>query len=99
MVCEQAYPLRGAQGMVDVEGESRTTPFPGDLCTEQEFTADALVDELRDADVWVIAAPIYNFGEPASLMAWIDQIARARLSFATPSRAPRGCWGARRSIF
>ena len=43
--------------------------------------SDALVAEVMAADVWVIATPIYNFGVPASLKAWIDQIARARLTF------------------
>ncbi len=43
--------------------------------------SDALVAELQAADVVVIAAPIYNFSVPAVLKAWIDMIARARLTF------------------
>jgi FMN-dependent NADH-azoreductase len=38
--------------------------------------SDQLVDELLAADELVIAAPIYNFGLPAALKAWIDQIVR-----------------------
>jgi FMN-dependent NADH-azoreductase len=52
--------------------------------------ADALVAEVMDADVWVIATPIYNFGVPASLKAWIDQIARARLTFRYTDQGPKG---------
>lgn len=43
--------------------------------------SDALVDEVKAADVLIIGVPLYNFGVPASLKAWIDQIARARLTF------------------
>ena len=43
--------------------------------------SDDLVAELQAADVIVIGAPIYNFSVPAVLKAWIDMIARARLTF------------------
>jgi FMN-dependent NADH-azoreductase len=52
--------------------------------------SDALVAEVMAADVWVISAPIYNFGVPASLKAWIDQIARARLTFRYTDQGPQG---------
>ena len=39
--------------------------------------SDALVAEVQEADTLVIGVPIYNFGVPAVLKAWIDQIARA----------------------
>ena len=38
--------------------------------------SDQLVDELITADVLVIGTPLYNFGMPAALKAWIDQIVR-----------------------
>jgi FMN-dependent NADH-azoreductase len=43
--------------------------------------SDDLVAELQEADVLVIGAPMYNFSIPAVLKAWIDMIARARLTF------------------
>lgn len=43
--------------------------------------SDQLVEEVMAADVLVIGVPLYNFGVPATLKAWIDQIARARLTF------------------
>lgn len=52
--------------------------------------SDALVREVMDADVWVIATPVYNFGVPASLKAWIDQIARARVTFRYTEEGPQG---------
>jgi FMN-dependent NADH-azoreductase len=52
--------------------------------------SDALVEELKNADVLVIGAPIYNFSIPASLKAWIDMIARARLTFRYTETGPVG---------
>ena len=52
--------------------------------------SDALVAELKAADVLVIGAPIYNFGVPAALKAWIDMVARARLTFRYTEDGPRG---------
>ncbi|MEN8176695.1 MAG: NAD(P)H-dependent oxidoreductase, partial [Pseudomonadota bacterium] len=43
--------------------------------------SDDLVEELKAADVVIIATPIYNFGVPAALKAWVDMVARARLTF------------------
>ncbi|AMK77658.1 MULTISPECIES: FMN-dependent NADH-azoreductase [Methylomonas] len=42
---------------------------------------DALIAEIQQADVVVLTAPMYNFGIPAQLKAWIDAIARARVTF------------------
>jgi FMN-dependent NADH-azoreductase len=53
-------------------------------------TSDALVAELKDADAIVIGAPIYNFGVPAALKAWVDMIARARLTFRYTENGPEG---------
>jgi FMN-dependent NADH-azoreductase len=52
--------------------------------------SDALVAELKAADVLVIGTPIYNFGIPAALKAWIDQVARARLTFRYTQDGPKG---------
>src|SRR6266567_4799918 len=39
-------------------------------------TSDRLIEELEAADTIVIGAPMYNFANPSSLKAWIDQIVR-----------------------
>ena len=57
---------------------------------ERLAESDALVAELQQADVIVIGAPIYNFGVPASLKAWVDMIARARLTFRYTDNGPQG---------
>lgn len=38
--------------------------------------SDQLAEELMAADILVIGTPLYNFGMPAALKAWIDQIVR-----------------------
>ncbi|KQV62883.1 MULTISPECIES: FMN-dependent NADH-azoreductase [unclassified Caulobacter] len=43
--------------------------------------SDTLVAELKAADIIVIGAPMYNFGPPAQLKAWIDNIVRVGLTF------------------
>lgn len=57
---------------------------------QQLSLSDQLVAELQQAEILVIAVPIYNFGIPAVLKAWIDQIARARLTFKYTDKGPVG---------
>ena len=52
--------------------------------------SETLVQELEAADQIVIAAPIYNFGIPASLKAWVDMIARAKRTFRYTANGPEG---------
>lgn len=50
--------------------------------------SDKAVDEILAADVIVIGAPMWNFGIPSVLKAWIDHIARAGLTFKYTSTGP-----------
>lgn len=43
--------------------------------------SDELIDELAAADVIVIATPMYNYGTPAALKAWVDQVIRVNKTF------------------
>lgn len=43
--------------------------------------SDVLVDELLAADELILVAPVYNFGVPAAMKAWIDQVVRAGRTF------------------
>lgn len=66
---------------------------PEDRNTEQRVAlagSDDLVAEIQSADAIVIGAPIYNFGIPAALKAWIDMIARAQLTFRYTENGPEG---------
>lgn len=52
--------------------------------------SDALISELKSADTLVIGLPIYNFNVPATFKAWIDQIARANITFRYGDNGPEG---------
>jgi len=59
---------------------------------QQAYVAksDALIDELKQAEVIVIGLPMYNFGIPSTLMAYFDQIARAGMTFRYTENGPMG---------
>lgn len=60
--------------------------------------SDALVEELKTADLVVIGLPIYNFGLPASLKAWVDMICRVGLTFQYTNSGPVGLLEGKRAI-
>ena len=43
--------------------------------------SDKLVSELKESDIIIISAPIYNYGPPATLKAWADLAARVGETF------------------
>ncbi len=44
--------------------------------------SDTLIDEVIAADILVMGAPMYNYGVPAALKAWIDKVARIGRTFS-----------------
>ena len=60
--------------------------------------SDALIEELRAADTVVITAPMYNFGIPSTLKAWIDLISRAGETFRYTEDGPIGLLTNKRAI-
>ena len=72
--------------------EANFTPDDVRTATHKETLSlsDSLVDELKSADVLIITTPTYNFGIPSTLKAWIDLIARARLTFKYTENGPVG---------
>ncbi len=60
--------------------------------------SDTLVEELKAADTIVIGVPLYNFGIPAALKAWIDLIARAGLTFKYTETGPQGLLTGKRAV-
>ena len=51
--------------------------------------SDQLVKELKESDVIIISAPIYNYGPPATLKAWADLAARVGETFRFKSNGRR----------
>lgn len=51
---------------------------------------DALIAEVQSHDAIVLGVPMYNFGVPVQLKAWIDAIARAGVTFRYTENGPEG---------
>jgi FMN-dependent NADH-azoreductase len=60
--------------------------------------SDELVAELKDADLVVIGAPMYNFGMPSTLKAWFDHVLRARITFRYTESGPEGLLKGKKAI-
>ncbi|ABN78554.1 FMN-dependent NADH-azoreductase [Cereibacter sphaeroides] len=92
-----------AQGIRQIDG-----PWLGSVFTapeqrtadQQEIarTADAVMAEVKEADILVIALPVYNFGAPAQLKSWVDHIARRGESFVYTETGPVGLLTGKRAI-
>lgn len=52
--------------------------------------SDALISELKRAEVIVLGLPLYNFGVPSTLKAYIDHVARAGVTFKYTESGPVG---------
>jgi FMN-dependent NADH-azoreductase len=57
-----------------------------------------VLNELVAADIVVIGAPMYNFGIPSQLKAWIDRIAVAGKMFRYTDKGPEGLAGGKKVI-
>lgn len=44
--------------------------------------SDTLIEEVVQADIIVISSPMYNYGMPAVLKAWFDQVVRINKTFS-----------------
>lgn len=51
---------------------------------------DALIAQLKRADVIVLGVPMYNFGVSVQTKSWIDAIARAGQTFRYTANGPEG---------
>ena len=58
--------------------------FSPDMTPEQQALtriSDELIAELAEAEMIVITTPMYNYGMPAALKAWFDQVVRINKTF------------------
>ena len=78
---------------LDAEHSHAYIPHPADRPARQQdlaSAADALIDEIKSADVIVLGLPMYNFGAPSTLKAYFDRIARAGVTFRYTASGPEG---------
>lgn len=69
----------GARPVPHLTGAGIAARFsPGHEWTAEQATAaflqDALIGELLEAEAYLFAVPMYNFGAPSTFKAWLDQI-------------------------
>ncbi len=56
----------------------------------ENAVSERLVSQFLAADVVVVGAPLYNFGIPTQLKAWIDRIAQPGRTFRYTANGPEG---------
>lgn len=60
---------------------STRDPMQAESLKDALHLSDQLTEELLSSDLLVIASPMWNFGIPSSLKAWIDHVVRAGKTF------------------
>jgi FMN-dependent NADH-azoreductase len=60
--------------------------------------AERVMQEFLEADVLVVGAPMYNFGVPSTLKAWIDRVAVAGKTFRYTESGPQGLAGGKKVV-
>ena len=66
--------------------------------TLDAFADSSVLEEFQAADIVVIGAPMYNFGVPSQLKAWIDRIVIAGKTFHYTADGPEGLAKGKRVI-
>ena len=61
-----------------------------DAARQRLALSDELIAELQWADHVLLTTPMYNFGVPAPLKSWIDQVCRAGITFRYTPDGPVG---------
>jgi len=60
--------------------------------------SDVLLEELKAADVLVLAVPMHNFGLPSSLKAWIDHVVIPGRAFSYSEKGPEGLLKGKKAV-
>lgn len=61
-----------------------------DAARETLALSDELIAELKESDILVIGAPMYNFGMASTLKTWFDHVLRAGVTFRYTEAGPEG---------
>lgn len=92
-----AHPLKDLSGAqfaaLAVPQDQRSPEQKHDLAS-----SDAALDEFLAADIVVVGAPMYNFGIPSQLKAWIDRLTVVGKTFRYTEKGPEGLAGGKKVI-
>jgi FMN-dependent NADH-azoreductase len=81
-----AHPRSALAGELDANGQARRD------------ASDRHLEEFLAADVVVVGAPMYNFGIPSQLKAWIDRLAVPGKTFRYGENGPEGLMRGKRMV-
>jgi FMN-dependent NADH-azoreductase len=78
--------------------------WQGQAVSDAQLGADltkggAYMQELLDADIVVIGAPMYNFSVPSQLKAWIDRVMVAGKTFRYGTNGPEGLVSSAKKVY
>jgi FMN-dependent NADH-azoreductase len=68
------------------------------LDSREAAEAGRVMQEFLDADVVVVGAPMYNFGVPSTLKAWLDRVLVAGKTFRYTDSGPQGLAGNKKVV-
>jgi FMN-dependent NADH-azoreductase len=95
-------------GVAIIERDLGADPIPhltlrgADPVTPAQIAARSLqqelIGELKDSDVIVIGAPMYNFAIPSGLKTWFDHVLRAGETFKYSEAGPEGLVTGKKAI-
>ncbi|HVT33472.1 MAG TPA: FMN-dependent NADH-azoreductase [Rhodanobacteraceae bacterium] len=94
---------RRVPGIEIVYRDLAAKPLPhwtpvADVADPVAVAGQTVLDEFLAADIVVIGAPMYNFGVPSSLKAWIDRIMVAGKTFRYTANGPEGLAAGRKIV-
>jgi FMN-dependent NADH-azoreductase len=72
--------------------------FSGKTDAPELTLSKVLSDELLASDIIVMEVPMYNFGIPSVLKAWIDHVVRAGITFKYGEAGPEGLAKGKKAI-
>ena len=94
LALDPALHLSGAHLAVWQGGAVEDASLVADLAK-----GSAYIEELLEADIIVIGAPMYNFSIPTQLKAWIDRVAVAGKTFRYGANGPEGLLSKDKKVF
>ena len=89
-------PLNHYTAVLRVYGVTPETATPAQKLELE--TGEAILAEFLASDVVVLGAPMYNFGIPSQLKAWVDLICVAGKTFSYGADGPKGLCGGKKVI-
>ena len=94
LVVDGPLPLSMAHGAAIRGSEVKDLELAADIAK-----GSAYIDDLLEADIIVVGAPMYNFTISAQLKAWVDRVVVGGRTFRYGPRGPEGLLPASKKVF